>query len=158
MKKLCLQAKQNKELIHCFPLGGRCPATSGKQGLCTCKFFLGKRTELWNSCLPSPFPELLLLSTTFYGLEYPFRQFGSAVMSLSLPDLLCPSLLALGQKVGRQKALMLWKDCWDKILVCFQVLATKHSIVWAAMKKLNSIAARPSIEHIFLLKCYILAV
>jgi len=37
---------------------------------------------------PPPFFYCLLLSTLSYGKEYPFGQFGSAVLAMSLPDLL----------------------------------------------------------------------
>ena len=38
-----------------------------------------KRHDHEHPPLPPPFPQLLLLSTTSYGMELPFGQFGSAV-------------------------------------------------------------------------------
>jgi len=43
---------------------------------------------------PSHLPPVLLFSVMSYGMEYPFGQFGSAVLAVSPPSFLCiPSLL-----------------------------------------------------------------
>jgi len=51
-----------------------------------------------------PFPELLLLSMISYGVEYPFTEFGSAVLAVLLPNLLpIPSLpTGGGGRVGKR--------------------------------------------------------
>lgn len=54
-----------------------------------------------------PHPQVLLLSTMSYGIEYPFGQFGSAALVLSLPS----SSLARKQESPSL--------CW--LLILFQV-------------------------------------
>ena len=45
---------------------------------------------------PGQLPPVYTLSMTSYGMEYPFGQFGSAVLAVSLPNFLCPSSLLAG--------------------------------------------------------------
>jgi len=50
------------------------------------------------------FPELLLLSTTSYGMEYPFGHLASAVLDVSPPILLAtPGTLAVGAEWEKRK-------------------------------------------------------
>ena len=39
---------------------------------------------------PSQLPPVYILGMTSYGMEYPFGQFGSAVLAVSPPRFLCP--------------------------------------------------------------------
>ena len=43
------------------------------------------------SAPPSQLPPVYILGMTSHGLEYPFGQFGSAVLAVSPPNFLCPS-------------------------------------------------------------------
>lgn len=54
--------------------------------------------------LPPLFLELLLLSSTSYGNEYPFGQLGSAALVLSPYNLCIPSLLCRGAAWEIEKA------------------------------------------------------
>ena len=75
--------------------------------------------------LPPP-PPRFYAEQTSYGMEYPFGQFGSAVLDLSPPKILpTPSLLVRGGNAG-ETALMLWEHCSAvaKTLVCYQHLSS----------------------------------
>ena len=67
-----------------------------------------------NECPPlPPPPPRFYTEQTSYGMEYPFGQFGSAVLAMSPPKILpTPSLLGGGGNVG-ETALMLWEHCFN---------------------------------------------
>ena len=46
---------------------------------------------------PTPLPPVYILDVTSHGLEYPFGQFGSAVLAVCPPNFLCPSSLLAGR-------------------------------------------------------------
>lgn len=87
-------SKKNKILTHHFPLAGRCTATSWIAG--TQRVYqLPRKTNSQpqvSSLLPS-FPGLNMIS---HGMDYPFSQFGSAVLAMSTPKLLSNTSLHLG--------------------------------------------------------------
>lgn len=96
--------KWNKNIY--FPSAGRCPAVPRKSGLQHMWHLPGKANiRTMNALFHPPFPELLLLSMMSYGIEYPFIQFGSAVLAMLLPSLLSiPSLPTGGRgRVGKKK-------------------------------------------------------
>lgn len=70
---------KEEEFIHCFSLAG-IQTHPGKQGLSTCNVYLGIEIP-WTRVTPFIFLSLtfLLLSSTSYGVEYPFSHVGSAV-------------------------------------------------------------------------------
>ena len=45
---------------------------------------------------PGQLPPVYILGMISYGMEYPFGQFGSAVLAVSPPSFLCPSSLLAG--------------------------------------------------------------
>ena len=45
---------------------------------------------------PGQLPPVYILGMTSHGVEYPFGQFGSAVLAVSPPNFLCPSSLLAG--------------------------------------------------------------
>ena len=45
---------------------------------------------------PGQLPPVYILGMTSHGMEYPFGQFGSAVLAVSPPNFLCPSSLLAG--------------------------------------------------------------
>ena len=45
---------------------------------------------------PGQLPPVYILGMTSHGMEYPFGQFGSAVLAVSPPSFLCPSSLLAG--------------------------------------------------------------
>jgi len=84
-----------------------------------------------------------------YGMEYPFDQFGSAVLAMSPPKILAtPSLLGGGG--------MLEKPPWSCVSTAQQqpkhwcvtnalpATDTKHITMRAAIGKINAISAKPS--------------
>lgn len=95
---------------------------------------------------PNPFPELLLLSTMSYNMEY---LFGSALMAV------CPLLTSspawmysLGARKGTErekieKAVTLCKYCSAIARTCV-IYQQCFSTLRTPMKKVNSIPARPS--------------
>ena len=48
------------------------------------------------SAPPSQLPPVYILGMSSYGMEYPSGQFGSALLAVSPPNLLCPSSLLAG--------------------------------------------------------------
>ena len=108
-----------------LPMGGQAGVqpSPGKQGSITRNGDLGRQTpSLWMSLPSSFFPQLYMLSMTSYGMEYPFGQFGSAVLCVSPPNFLgTPSPLAGGVVWEAEKALALWKHHWAVTkMVCYQ--------------------------------------
>lgn len=84
--------KQNKEFLTTF----HCQVASGNQVSVSVRVTLEDKcpNHKWPPLLP-PFPELFLLSMSSYDTEFPFDQFGSAVLAVCSPDLsLTPGLLA----------------------------------------------------------------
>jgi len=82
-KKLCSQAKQNKEFIHCFLSAGRYSDTSKKTWFIMHNALLGRQMpSLYKSPLFPSLPQLLLFNMISYRVVYPFGPFGSAVLIL----------------------------------------------------------------------------
>jgi len=48
----------------------------------------------WQSSSPGPIPPVYMLNMMSYGMECPFRQFGSAVLAALPPGFLCIASLA----------------------------------------------------------------
>lgn len=87
------------------------------------------------SLLPPPFPELLLLSTMACGMEYPFSQFGSAVLVVSALNL-------LPTPRGRSKSLKavqaLFSNSWNAgVLPAPLGTNAKHRTIQAAVRKVT---------------------
>ena len=57
------------------------------------------------SAPPSQLLPVYILGMTSYGMEYPFGQFGSAVLAVSPPNFLCPSSLLTGWAGEAEKSL-----------------------------------------------------
>ena len=57
------------------------------------------------SAPPGQLPPVYILDTTSRGMEYPFGQFGSAVLAVSPPNFLCPSSLLAGWASEVEKSL-----------------------------------------------------
>lgn len=75
-------------------------------------------------CIPifPSLPQLLLLSVTSYGMDYPFGQLGSALLAAYPSKSLCtPSLLAVRAAYEAGKTLTLCKQCsaTTKISTCY---------------------------------------
>ena len=97
------------------------------------------------SAPPGQVPPIYILGMMFYGMEYPFGWFGSAVLALLPPSFLHTCLLAEHRKL---------KNPWLKISATQQqlkhqrviniilTLNSKHSTVPATKKKINSIPAK----------------
>ena len=51
------------------------------------------------SAPPGQLPPVYILGMMSHGMEYPFCQFGSAVLAVSPPNSLCPSSLLAGWAV-----------------------------------------------------------
>lgn len=77
-----MQAGQSKALIFLFLLSGRCLATPGKQGNIIHDGSLGMQTLYLRKSLSASLSQLLLLSTTWNGMDCPL---GSAVPAVSPP-------------------------------------------------------------------------
>ena len=54
---------------------------------------------------PGQLPPVYILGMTSHGMEYPFGQFGSAVLAVSPPSFLCPSSLLAGWASEAEKSL-----------------------------------------------------
>ena len=101
--------------------------------------------------LPSSSPSSVLLSMTWYGMEYPFGQLELAVLAVSPPSFLCTTSLLTGGVVWEaEKALMLCKhfSAITKISLyyrhCFFSTNPKHRPILVTMKKRNPIPAKTS--------------
>lgn len=73
--------------VHYFPLVGRCPVTFWKAEPQHKSCLLRKTNAITTNdpFLPA-FPEIFLLSTIAYSIEYPLGQFGSAAHAVSPPS------------------------------------------------------------------------
>ena len=151
-----MQAKQNKEFIHCFPLAGRCSAIPRKAGLHHMSRFLGKTNTITPNALFSFFPQLLLLSTTSYGMEHPSAHLGSAVLAVSPPSSLCtPSLLTSGAVWGAKQPWCCTSTAQQElkqpcVLSIVFSRNLRHSIIRATVKKSNAIPAKTSAMYYML--------
>lgn len=107
---------------NCSPPVDRCPASPRAAG-----------------------PPYILFSMTSDGMEYPFGQFGSAVLGLSPPSSCCtPSLLASRTEREAEKSLAWCKHCSAtiKTSACYQRSShpnPKHSTLPATRRKINSV-------------------
>ena len=99
----------------------------------------------------------ILFSMTSDGMEYPFGQFGSAVLGLSPPSSCCtPSLLAGRTEREAEKSLAWCKHCSAtiKTSACYQRSShpnPKHSTLPATRRKINSVltGTRTDIHPLF---------
>lgn len=101
------------------------------------------------SPLPPPFPELFLLSTMPHGMEHPCGQFRSTIQVYPLPSCCLALAYLLLERWGKRQSLAAVHALFSygqNFGVTNTVLApkTKHSSIWAARKKANSISARTS--------------
>ncbi|KAK4807191.1 hypothetical protein QYF61_024311 [Mycteria americana] len=87
-------------------LPGACSSTDAMQLLST----LTDAQPVLKQRLRSPQPTspVFLFSMTSYGMEYPFHQFGSAVLVVSPPSFLCTSSLLAGRADGDLDRLEHW--------------------------------------------------
>lgn len=87
MWKLLVQQKQNREFINYFWLAHRCLVISRNAGLHHTEQFLGKTNAMPPNVLPSS--SLSVVCSAFFppfscGMEYPFGQFGPALLAVLL--------------------------------------------------------------------------
>lgn len=95
------------------------------------------------SLLPA-FLEFLLLSTTSCGMvsSGPFFQLGTAVLAVSPSNFLCTRIYLLGVKSVKERTP---RCCISTVRKHTGVLSNpKHSIIQAAMEKINTIPDRSS--------------
>lgn len=118
--------KTSDAQCNCSPPADRCPAYPRAAGPPT----------------PASHP-YILFSMTSDGMEYPFGQFGSAVLGLSPPSSCCtPSLLAGRTEREAEKSLAWCKHCSAtiKTSACYQRSShpnPKHSTLPATMSYLT---------------------
>lgn len=104
--------------------------------------YLGRQTPgPWMPLLPPP--ELLLMSTLSYDMQYSFGQFRSAVLAVPPPNFLyVTSLLTEDSEWEKEKASMCKdRSAMERALVCCNsdlLTNPKHSTIWAAMKNPTS--------------------
>lgn len=91
--------------------------------------------------LPTPTPGLLL-SMTLCGMEYPLVHSGHLSPPHSLPASCPPSAYSLWSQNKKQTAQQQLKHCC--VINAILVTNLKHSSLWAAIKKINFIPAKPS--------------
>jgi len=103
-----MQAKPNKEFIHCFPPAGSVQPSPGKQGSVTRNGDSGRQTASLQTC-PPPF---LLLPPAFYA-ERDVIWCGMSLRSagVSCPGHVAPSSLHSRVGCGAEEALALGKHC-----------------------------------------------
>ena len=98
----------------------------------------------------TPSPQFLLLSTMVNGTEYPFCQLGSAVWCAPSQLLAHPQptdyrgRVGEGESLEAVQALLSSSQNTGVLSTLFYSQIQNHSTVLAAMKKMNSIPARPS--------------
>lgn len=128
----CMQAKQNKELIHQFPLAGRCSDTFQE---CSVSLHL---TVTWkdkshNSESPSflLLPGFLLLSMMLHSMKYPFDHLGSAALAVLPPNLPCtPSLHSVWGSINNRK----YSDIVQVLLSNIQNIAALSTVFWSQIQ------------------------
>jgi len=97
------EKKKKKNIYSLLPISRRCPATSRAVGLQYTWWLLVVTVNAHTSHPPPPFLLAFIAEQIFYGTEYPFGQFGSAVLPVSPPKILpTPSLLVRGGTLERQ--------------------------------------------------------
>lgn len=87
---------------------------------------------------------MLLLLMALHGMECLFGQLGSAVLAVS--PLPAPQPTQRGTERETEKALMLWATAksGDGFINAILVTNLKQTTIGAAMRKIDSIPARPS--------------
>lgn len=121
---------------------------SCKAGPYHVSWLLGKSSAVTPNALnlPPPFPELLVLSITSYDNENPFSLLGSAVLLLGIPSLLplgaAWKTIRLGCCVGTSQQ-QLKHQC---VISTLLVTNPKRDTVWASMREISFIPARPSTD------------
>lgn len=99
--------------------------------------------SLNNSYCGKTTPQLLLQRMILYGMEYLSGQFGSALPAMPPPKFLTAPTLLLGQVEWETGNLTPWSTVrlypkhWGVINTGL-VKNSKHSMTWAALKKINS--------------------
>ena len=96
--------------------------------------------------LSSFFPQLLLLSKTWYTVGYPFGLLRSAVLAVSTPNSLCTAILLTGgAEWDTEKSLTLCRCSWAHWCVIGTVLVAnpKHPTRQTTVKEINSVTAKP---------------
>jgi len=120
-----MEVEKSKNIYSLLPTSRWRPATSWEGGPQYAELWLWKANTVIVKTMPLLLLSLLsLLLSTSCSVEYPFGQFGSAVLAMSLPKLLpTPWPVAFGGWVGGT-ALMVFKYCLAvaKTLGCYQHL------------------------------------